>query len=195
MGKEKTLTAKVSPDSSTNKSIKWSTSDEKIATVKDGVVKAKKAGTCYIIAKSAADSSIKKKCKVTVLQIPKKITLNEKTITVYKNETRTIVPSVTPKSSYDKSVTWSSSNRSVVSVNKEGQIRGLKPGTSTITCTSVANPDIYARCVVTVKQKVTGIEISTDSMTLTAGRTKTLTANVLPSTATNKKVIFRNSLT
>ena len=67
--KQKTVTLKatVYPNNANNKTIKWSTSKSKIATVNSkGKVTAKKKGTCYIIATAKDGSKKSAKCKITV---------------------------------------------------------------------------------------------------------------------------------
>ncbi len=67
--KQKTVTLKatVYPNNANNKTVKWSTSKSKIATVNSkGKVIAKKKGTCYIIATAKDGSKKSAKCKITV---------------------------------------------------------------------------------------------------------------------------------
>ena len=66
VGKTVTLVATVSPSSATNKNINWSSSDTSVATVSGGTVTGVAAGTATITATSAADSSKKATCTVSV---------------------------------------------------------------------------------------------------------------------------------
>lgn len=66
VGETGTITATVSPDNASNKKVNWSSSNEAAATVANGVVTAKEAGTATITATSAANSSKKASCVVTV---------------------------------------------------------------------------------------------------------------------------------
>ena len=67
LGETKTLTATVAPDNATDKTVSWSTSDEAVATVTDGVVTAVAAGTAVITATANDGSGVKATCSVTVL--------------------------------------------------------------------------------------------------------------------------------
>lgn len=193
-GKSMTLTAKVSPSSATNTSVKWSSSNKNIATVTSkGKVKAVKAGTAYITAKSKDNSKVLAKCKVTIVQSPTKIKLSKSEVDIRTGGKITLTPTVTPSNSYDKSVTWYSNKPSVARVSDSGVVTGMKAGTATITCTSNANPKIKKSCVVTVSEPVLGVTLSSKSLTMTTGRTKTLVANINPATATNKSVTWKSS--
>lgn len=65
-----TLTATVSPDNASDKTITWSSSDESVATVADGVVTGVAAGTAIITATANDGSGVKATCTVTVKKIP-----------------------------------------------------------------------------------------------------------------------------
>ncbi len=64
-GETKTLTAKILPENAYDKTVIWTSGDDKIATVKDGVVTAVEAGTVEITVTSTA-SGVSAKCRITV---------------------------------------------------------------------------------------------------------------------------------
>lgn len=66
-------------------------------------------------------------------------------------DTFTITATVKPDNATDKSVTWSSSNTSVATVDENGVVTAVSEGTATITAT--ASNGVEASCTVTVKQK------------------------------------------
>lgn len=78
------------------------------------------------------------------------ITLNPVTLNLADDATSKITPTVLPNNATDKSVTWSSDNEEVATVDANGLVTTTKGGIANITCTSVSNPSVSATCVVTV---------------------------------------------
>lgn len=68
VGDRETLTAAVSPEEATDKTVVWSTGDSSVVSVKDGVVTALKPGQTSVTAASA-DGSVSAVCKVTVVSV------------------------------------------------------------------------------------------------------------------------------
>ena len=102
---------------------------------------------------------------------------------------------VSPEAASDRAVAWSSSDRSVATVDKAGTVHGLRPGTATVTATA---EDKSGTCAVTVKAKavnVTDVTLDKTELTLTEGETETLTATVKPDNADNKKVTWSSDKT
>ena len=103
--------------------------------------------------------------------------------------------SVSPEAASDRAVAWSSSDRSVATVDKAGTVHGLRPGTATVTATAEGKS---GTCAVTVKAKavnVTEVTLDRTELTLTEGETGTLTATVRPDNADNKKVKWSSDKT
>ena len=144
-GKTMTLKATVSPETLTDKSVTWESSDKKIATVtKAGKVKGVKYGTATITCTSVATSA-KATCQVTV----GKVVVSISEVSIKKSRGITLEATVYPEDLADKSVTWKSSDKSIATVDEEGRVKGIKAGTATITCTSVAT-GLKGTCTVTV---------------------------------------------
>ena len=109
----------------TTKSIKWTTSKKKVASVsKTGLVTAKKEGVAVI---SAKFDKKKLSCKVTVKEKPK---FERSNINICVGRKQKLVVTGTAKK-----ITWKSSDRKTVKVSKKGVITGLKKGQATITAT------------------------------------------------------------
>ena len=143
--KTKTLTATVYPSKLEDKTVTWSSSNTKIATVTSkGKVKGVKAGTATITCTSNA-TGLSTTCTVTVGYVK----LDQTEVTVKKGKTVTLTATVYPSKLEDKSVIWESSNTKVATVTREGKVKGVKAGTATITCTSNAT-GLSTTCTVTV---------------------------------------------
>lgn len=123
----------------TSKNVKWSTTDKKIATVtSSGKVKAKKTGTVTIIAKVGNKQY---KCKIKV-ETPK---ISNSSLILIKGSSQQI-----SMIGNTQKIKWSTSNKSVATVNSKGKITAKKNGKSTITAT-IGNKKYT--CKVTVSNK------------------------------------------
>lgn len=80
------------------------------------------------------------------------ISLDKTTLTLKEEETYKLTATINPTDATDKTITWSSSKTSFVSVSNEGLVTALSEGSSTITATSSNGKT--ASCVVTVNKKV-----------------------------------------
>ena len=102
---------------------------------------------------------------------------------------------VSPEAASDRAVSWSSSDRSVATVDKAGTVHGLRPGTATVTATAEGKS---GTCAVTVKAKtinVTEVTLDKTELTLTEGEAEALTATVKPDNADNRKVAWSSDKT
>ena len=123
------------------------------------------------------------------------MTVTPSRIEIIEGESAVLSASVSPEAASDRAVAWSSSDRSVATVDKAGTVHGLRPGTATVTATAEGKS---GTCAVTVKAKAVNVtEVTLDKMelTLTEGETETLTATVKPDNADNKKVTWSSDKT
>lgn len=198
-----TLSAVVGPFHTTNKALTWESSDAKIASVdNNGKVTAVAAGTATITATTGNGKSAS--CNVTVteaVQPPVKVTgvsLNKKTLSLTVGKSQSLAATVSPANAADKSLKWSSSNKSIATVTQAGKVTAKKAGTVTITVASVAVPSVKATCKVTVKAAVVAVKkvtLKPTKATLGVKEKLTLKATVTPSNATSKKVTWKSSKT
>lgn len=120
----------VSP-SKASKSVAYKSSNTKIATISSkGIIKGKKEGTAKITVKSKKNKKLKKTVVITVKRLkPYSLTLNKTKLKMNVNDTYKLKATVKASSP----ITWNSSNKAVVSVDKNGIITAKKDGTVTIT--------------------------------------------------------------
>lgn len=155
-----------------NKKVKWSVSGKKkIVKIvskkskknKKVTVKAYKAGTAYVKAKYGKKT---KKIRITVRsKVPTKINVvSTETGIGVGNHCTVKVKSVSP-SYASKSVTWSSSNTKIATVNASGLVKGVKPGVTTITATSKMSKAKKGSVKIRVLKTLSGTVTMTTSVT------------------------------
>jgi hypothetical protein len=121
------------------------------------------------------------------------VSLNKSSLTLKTGKTGTLTAIIEPADATDKAVRWTSSRSSIATVDKNGVVTALRPGTVTIKVTTV-DGGFSATCTVKVEPvKVTGISPDKPSFTLKAGETGTLTAIVKPADAFSKDVLWLTS--
>ena len=97
--------------------------------------------------------NLKAETKVTVTTNVEGITLDKTEGVLTVGNTVTVIATVTPDTATNASVTWSSSDEAIATVDSEGKITAVAPGTATITAVSDSNPDANATYAVTVQAK------------------------------------------
>ena len=161
VGQTGALTATVTPTTATNKAVTWTSSAPAIATVDaSGTVKGIATGTATITVKTA-DGGKTATCAVTVKEAaapPVKvtgITLNYSSITVNGDLERVqLIATVAPATATDQSLTWTSSDASVASVDGAGLVTIRKKGKATVTAKANDGSGVSASCLFDVIRTV-----------------------------------------
>ena len=191
-GESAPLAAKVLPEDASYDGITWTSSNKNVATVSNGLVKAVAPGTATITATAenvSGTATVTVKAKVYPVT---GVTLDMTSLTLTEGETETLKATIAPDNATDKSITWSSSNASVATVDASGKVTAVSAGTATITV-KTTDGGKTADCAVTVNQKVipvTGVSLDKTELELTKGETATLTATIAPEDATDKSVTW-----
>ena len=232
LGETIQLIATIEPENARNTEVLWSSSNLDVVSVdSEGNITALGEGTSIVkvITKDGgfiAEVKVVVSCNSTkatedienndtennekTIKV-KGVSLNKTTLTLNVGETSTLIAKVQPSNATNKNVTWVSSNPNIVSVDLNGNIKTLKPGTVTITVTTQEGK-YTARITITVKEKsvsepennnpesniptdikVTGVTLNKTTLTLTEGETSKLIATLNPSNATNKNVTWVSS--
>ena len=145
VGQTAPLTAAVVPEDAEEKSIVWTSSDEKIATVRaDGTVTAITNGSVTI---SASCGEAKAECTVTVYTTATGLTVSKAALGLKVGASERIAATPTPEAAAGQPVTWKSSNDKIATVSADGTITAIAKGTATI---SASCDGVTAQCVVTV---------------------------------------------
>ena len=161
VGQTGALTATVAPATATNKAVTWTSSAPAIATVDaSGTVKGIAPGTATITVKTA-DGGKTATCAITVKAAVAPavkvtgITLNYSSITVNGDLERVqLIATVAPATATDQSLTWTSSDASVASVDGAGLVTIRKKGKATVTAKANDGSGVSASCLFDVIRTV-----------------------------------------
>ena len=192
IGERATINATVNIGGDGDKTLKWQSTDESVATVLNGLITAKTAGAAIIVA-TCGDYSAS--CVVAVVPIDATgVTLDKTAINVYIGDTVELKATVIPENATNKAVLWQSLDSSVALVNN-GRVTGVSEGSTVITvlCAS-STAAATATCVVNVIDgAVTGLTFNKSEHSMYIGDTYTLIPTVLPEHAKDKTVIWQSS--
>ena len=118
------------------------------------------------------------------------VKLDKYAILITEGDKSTLSATVLPSNASNKDVSWASSDANIATVSKDGEVTGIKPGSTTVTVTTIDGKKT-AKCQVAVEKRIYPVEsVSLDkaSLELTEGDKATLTATILPENASNKNI-------
>ena len=195
VGDSYALRTTILPEDATNKELVWTSTNENVATVNDGVITAFKTGQTTITAKSV-DGFKTASAKVVVNKTPQiinveSVSLDKTSLELETGDKYILKANVLPTDANDKSVTWTSSDKNVVTVN-DGVIEAVGAGSAIITATTT-DGGYTATCEINVTRKivpVTGIGLDNSELEINVRNNVTLVATVIPSNATNQELIW-----
>lgn len=146
------LRATVGSENAVNKSLIWKSSNEAIATIsEEGVITANAVGHVTITAIAADGSGVKATCDITVdPTLAQSISLDQPSLTLKKKRTANLVATISPVTTTNKSLTWTSDNPEIATVDNEGNVKTLTAGETTIKVSANDGSGITAECHLTV---------------------------------------------
>lgn len=187
------LRATAYPENALNKEISWSTTDTTKARVDaNGLVTLVKPGTVSIIATSVDNPSVRAICNITI-QIPVvSIALDETEKTMYVGETARLSYVLLPTNSSTNSVTWTSTNNKVVTVDSTGKVTAKGVGTSVVILKTIdGGYSVY--CTITVKKIATGVKLDVSKLDLKSGEIYYIKADLSPKDSTDTNLSWESS--
>ncbi|SHN87889.1 Ig-like domain-containing protein [Desulfitobacterium chlororespirans] len=126
------LKAEMHPANATNKSVSWASSDTNIITVNStGTITAVGVGTAVITVQS--NNGMKDSTSISVIKPVEGISIEEDGLSFLVGEVKVLTANVTPTDATDMSVSWSSTDPSIIEVNDTGEAVAKSIGTATIT--------------------------------------------------------------
>lgn len=193
----------VKPDNALDRSVQWSSSNTKVATVdSNGRVTAVAAGTAVIKAAAKDGSGRYAVCNVTVTEPePEYIAVESLKITgstkkVAPGKKITLKVNVSPANADNQQVIWQVSNKKYASVNSKGVVTTKKAGKGkkvTVTAVSAENGSIKATYKISImKNAVKKIKL-TGKTTLKKGKSTTIKAKFTPAKNISKELTWTSS--
>ena len=205
-GQNDQLSVSYLPDFAMNRTVTWTSSNNAVASVDaNGKVTANAAGTAVITATTANGKTAQ--CTVTVTNPPapqpqvvkvSKISIKGISTKIAAGKKVKLTANVTPNNASNKSVTWTTSNKKVATVNASGVVSvNKKAGGKTVTITATAKDGSGKKATYNIKVMkgvVKKVKIS-GKKSVKAGKTLSLKAKVTASKGANKKLIWTSSNT
>ncbi len=217
-GKSKTISIKMNgkkmSKSTTLKKVKWSSSNKKIVTVTSkGKLKAKKKGKANVTIALKSNKKRKIVIAVTVGTPVSKVQLSQGSMVVTLHQSKSLTASVLPVNASNKGIIWRSKNNAIATVNN-GIVYGVNKGSVGIEAIAADGSGRKATANITVADdnystqpskptptpmptpttiSPTGILMSETSVALNNGGSRTLTATITPSNASNKNIKWSSS--
>lgn len=208
VGSWERLTATIQPSNATDKKYYWFSDNSRIAAVNpSGKVTGMAAGTAkiWVVTRDGFNMA---SCSVTVTGSPSStevpvtsvsIVKTESTVTIKEGTSRLLNTRVLPDNATDKSVTWSTSNPDIVTVDRYGNITGVREGTATVRVTTNDGQKTDSCPVQVIAadewKRVTGVDLNLVNVTIPVGFKDQLRYRVEPADASDQEVTWRSSNT
>lgn len=191
-GKTDTLTVTATPEAAlAGKTVTWSSTDNSVVNVdQEGNIEATGVGTATI---TASCEEFSDSVTITVNAPLTSITLNTQETSIKKGDTADLDVIYTPEDTTDdKTVTWTSSDDEIATVDKNGVVTALKDGETTITATVGSHT---AECLVHVREvPLEGIDLDKTAITMNKGdKSEALVVSYNPEDTTDDKTVTWSS--
>ena len=193
-GNSEKLEASILPTKTTNKEVKWESSNTEIVSVDNtGIVTALSNGTAKISASTIDGSNLSDECVVTVTTLATNISLNQNNANLIVGQSLSLNATILPSTTSNKNISWQSNNSNCASVSSEGIVYANATGTATITATTSDETNLAASCVIIVTNPVISVTLDKTNAELMVGQQLTITASCIPSNADNTTITWSSS--
>ena len=194
VGRYRTMTATVLPNTTNDKSVVWSTSDAKVATVNSrGQVTGVAPGVCTITCTSKEFAKVYATAMVEVRQPVTKVAFTDTEISFNVNDTCQLFWQISPANASVKDVTFKTNNSSIATVDQNGVVTGHKRGTCTITVTAADGSEKRDTIKVNVLQPVWGVHMENDTLRVGVEESITARAVLEPSDASDTRMTWTSA--
>lgn len=197
VGITKRLVVVFNPSDATDKSITWSSNNPNVASIdQSGNLTTKSPGSAVITAR-ANDGGYTDTATIEVTDAKnvieeKSISFSQSTYAIGVGNTVALNPIITPSNASFKAVDFVSSDPNIATVDANGVVKGIAPGSVTVVATTKRN-GLQASVTINVSFiPSSSVKLNTTNITISLNDTYTLIPTVLPSNASNKIVTFKS---
>ena len=192
------VTAEIYPSNASDKTLIWHSSDNKIAAVNNGAITARSKGECTITctAKRIDGSEYSVRISITVRKPASYLQLKKERLSILPGfVSEPLEYAVYPGDASNTSVTWSSSDPAVATVDASGYVTAVSPGKTVITVKTAdmfKEKQLFDTCTVIVPTPVNEIVLSGDNQ-VQIGKKLSLKGTAFPKNAGNRKIVWSSS--
>ncbi len=162
-GERKQLQVTILPQEANQQKIQYISSDPKVATVDaQGYIQAIRSGNTTVTVKSQ-ENDVQAQITITVYSKVEEIVWDQKEIYMQVGDTLQIHATVKPEDANDKTISYSSQNQEIATIQEQGIITAKQEGETILIATANENPNIQAKCQLKVVRKIEDSEIHFDS--------------------------------
>lgn len=170
----------------------WSSSDPAVVMVDaDGNLAAVGTGTAEV-ALSSEDGKLSASGVIKVVVSPTGLTLPETLTLTEGGDGQSLAATVEPADTTDYTVTYTSSDDSIATVDAAGNVTTVAAGEADVTA-EIAGNGLMATCHVVVTPAVEALYLSEDAVTLGTGEEETLTLTAEPEEADVSAAVWTSS--
>jgi uncharacterized protein YjdB len=193
-GQNQKIGAAALPETASDRTLSYRSDDPAVAAVDSfGNVRALKPGKTKVEAMAKDGSGVSATVEIEVRKPVSEIYIEKPSVTVYTGEAERLGASALPADATDRGLAYASSDPLVAYVGEDGEVRGKKAGTATITATASDGSGAVAQAGVTVLQKVASLDIGPSSARMFVGESRRLKALALPADSSDKGVRWASS--
>lgn len=195
LGEKQLLNVTILPENSTNETIKYYSSNEKIATINGlGRITAISEGKTTI---SVSVGNIEESFELTVIRAKEdeeiiKVTdieVGNYTEEIEVDKTQNLSPTVVPSNATNSNISYSSSDTSIATVSSSGEVKGIAPGNVTI---SISADGITKSVNLKIKVGTTNIQLNSNYLILKVGEEFKINAKAIPENA-SQDILYKSS--
>ena len=203
VGGKTTIDAIIAPANASNKEVKYSSNSSNATVDQKGMVTGSRKGTAIITIAAQDGSGVTTTASAVIRQLVEKISLSPENPEVVVGKTLKLTPKIAPTTANEQAVEYQTGDASIAEVDAEGNITGIKAGSTSITAIAKDGSGIKGTTTVTVRPKPS-VEVSKvtlipencltpETPQMIRNSTLKLTAKVDPTNATYKDLYFTSS--